>query len=53
MVFVFKFERTTNYAGSDPIFPDLSPFLFQNIVDYSTFVEDSFEWPRMFLGIST
>ena len=39
-------------ADFDPIFPDLCPFLFRSIVGCSTFVEDSFEWPWMLLGIS-
>ena len=33
----------TNSTDFDPIFPDLTPFLFRNIVGCSTFVEDNFE----------
>ena len=31
----------------------LAPVLLRSIVGCSTFVEDSFEWPQMLLGIST
>ena len=43
----------TNSTDFDLIFPDLTPFLFRNIVGCSAFVEDNFEWPRMLLGTST
>ena len=45
-------EPTMNCINFDLIFPNLSPFLVWNIVG-STFVEDSFEWPRLLVGIST
>ena len=51
-VSVTKEPEPTNPTDFDAIFADLSPF-FRNIVGCSTFVEDSFEWPRMLLGIST
>ena len=50
---VTKKSEPTNSTDFDPIFTDLSPFLSRNIVGCSTFVEDSFEWPRMLLGINT
>ena len=44
-------EPTTNFANFNPILPDLSSFFSGNLVACSTFAEDSFEWPRMLLGI--
>ena len=52
LVSVTRESEPTNSTDFDPIFTDLSPFLFRNIVGCSKFVEDSFEWPRMLLESS-
>lgn len=46
-------EPTMNCTNFNLIFPDLSPFFVWNSVGCLTFVENSFEWPQMLVGIST